>query len=162
MDPVRSFKARAHREGKWWVIAVTGVGVTQTRTLDRAEHMAQEMIALMRDVDAQDVVVSVAVDLGGLGRAVEKARQAQRAAEAAQHAAAVEARRVVGELQGLGLGVTDIAAVLGVSRSRAGQLAASAESQLARKTASARTTVASKRVTTKKVAPTSGACAPGG
>jgi predicted RNase H-like HicB family nuclease len=56
-----SYTAVCRRLGDWWAISVPGLrGVhTQARTLDEAAYMARDAIALMLDIDAGAVRVSV-------------------------------------------------------------------------------------------------------
>ncbi len=44
-------------------IDVDGVGVTQAKRLDQVQHMARDMVAIMRDVAYDDLAVDVELDL---------------------------------------------------------------------------------------------------
>lgn len=56
-----SYTAVCRRFGDWWGVSVPGLpGVhTQARTLDEVADMARDAIALMLDVDADAIRVSV-------------------------------------------------------------------------------------------------------
>src|ERR1041384_1031599 len=93
----RVFKATAAREGKWWVVDVEGVGVTQGRTADEARVMAAGLVEAVLDIDDPLVEVEFAV------RAVPKekisrARRLVEEANAAQQEAAKASRLVAAEL----------------------------------------------------------------
>jgi hypothetical protein len=53
------YRARAHREGSYWVIEVEGVGVTQAKRVDQVGPVARDLVAALLDVDAVDVEVEV-------------------------------------------------------------------------------------------------------
>jgi hypothetical protein len=80
---MKTHNATATREGRWWVVDVPGVGVTQGRTTREAERMAADLVAVMLDVPAEEVSVTVDFQLAGdLADEVRSAKQAQRDAEA--------------------------------------------------------------------------------
>ena len=51
------------REGRWWVLSVEGIGVTQARSLREAPEQARGMIAAMLDIDTAEVDVDVVPEL---------------------------------------------------------------------------------------------------
>lgn len=55
----RDYPCTVHREGDWWVIDVEGVGVTQCAEWASIAPTARDLVALIRDIDAADVHVSV-------------------------------------------------------------------------------------------------------
>lgn len=78
MAPVTQHEhvATAAREGRWWVVSVDGVGVTQSRSLREAPRAARGLVAAMLDVDEQSVQVAVKADLDpGIAAQVTSARQ---------------------------------------------------------------------------------------
>jgi len=106
-----------------WELELDGGGVTQARTLDKAEQQVRDYLDTVDPETAHDGwVIEVVPDVGPL---YEEARQAKALADAAA-AATVEAsrrmRRAARELRQAGLSVTDAAVVLGVSRGRVSQL----------------------------------------
>lgn len=44
---MNTYEATATREGKWWVIDVLGVGVTQARNLTEGHSMVDDLIEAM-------------------------------------------------------------------------------------------------------------------
>lgn len=56
---MKTYRATATREGRWWVVDVPGIGVTQGRTTREAERMAADLVAVMLDISAEGVSVSV-------------------------------------------------------------------------------------------------------
>ena len=119
-----TYTARAHREGKWWVLDVEGVGTTQARTINDCQAQAADLIEAMtgEQVPAYDVALHVALP-PKWERKVQAARRASQRAQQAQHDAAAKTRTVVRELaEQEHLSQNDLAAILGVSRQRIGQL----------------------------------------
>ncbi len=130
MAPVSTYKAKAYREGDWWVIDVDGVGVTQAKRLDQVEHMARDMIALMLDVDASTVHVDVEPQVGPeLDGLLLSARTAADAAKAAQAEAAETSRSTAERLHAAGYSMRDIGVLTGVSYQRVHQLLAEIKSE---------------------------------
>lgn len=125
-----TYSARAELEGEYWVIDVEGVGVTQARTLDKVEHMARDLVAIMEEVPYGDVQVKVHVELpDGASAALDEARELAQSAAELQARAAEQMRNVVAGLSRQGMTVREVAAALHVSAARAGQLIASAVQQ---------------------------------
>lgn len=115
--------ATATREGRWWVVDVPGVGVTQGRTTLEAERMAVNLVAVMLGVPVEEVSITVDFQLAGeLADEVHGAQQAQRDAEAAQRQAADRFRKAVRRVLAAGLSKQDTARVLGISAQRISQL----------------------------------------
>jgi hypothetical protein len=56
---MKTYRATASREGRWWVVDVPGIGATQGRTTREAERMAVDLVVVMLDVSAEEVSVSV-------------------------------------------------------------------------------------------------------
>lgn len=120
---MRTYNATATREGRWWVVDVPGVGVTQGRTTREAERMAADLVAVMVGVPAEEVSISVDFRLADeLADEVCSAKQAQRDAEAAQTQAAERFRKAVRRVLAAGLSKQDTARVLGISAQRVSQL----------------------------------------
>lgn len=118
-----TYTATAVREGRWWVLSVEGIGVTQARNLREAPEQARGMIAAMLDVDDAEVHVDVVPELDAA--ILEDVRTAKDAAEDArirQIEAAHQARVAAGRLERAGLTRADVATVLKVSPQRVSQL----------------------------------------
>src|SRR5699024_2719471 len=105
-----------------WELHIDGEGVTQVRTLDKAEGQVRDYLATLRGVDTSDATVDIHADLGGIEDRAKAAREATAKAARAQEDAAREVRQVARELRDQGLSVSDTAAVLDVSRGRVSQL----------------------------------------
>jgi hypothetical protein len=52
------YTATAAREGRWWVIDVADIGVTQSRTLAEAHTWAQGLIEAVRGEAGADVTIT--------------------------------------------------------------------------------------------------------
>jgi predicted phage-related endonuclease len=118
--------ATAAREGRWWVVTVEGVGVTQARTLRDAPAAARGLVSAMLDVEESDVDVEVTPSLAGdLAAQVRNARKRVADAERERAAAAAASRDAARALIGQGLSGADAATILGVSPQRVSQLIAS-------------------------------------
>jgi thioesterase domain-containing protein len=117
-------EVRVEREGRLWVLRISGVGVTQARHLREVERMVADYVAIMRGVDpaAVDVTVKGINPGAALAADIAAARQAYADAAAAQAAAATQWREVAAALRGQGLTVAEIATVLEVSPQRVSQL----------------------------------------
>jgi antitoxin component HigA of HigAB toxin-antitoxin module len=118
----RTYKVSTRRWSGGWELHVAGEGVTQVRTLDKADRQVRDYLETLHDADFSDAVVTVVPELGGLEVEVAAARKEAEEAAAAQVAAAEHVRKVVKALRRSGLSTTDTAAVLGVSRGRISQL----------------------------------------
>jgi DNA-directed RNA polymerase specialized sigma24 family protein len=120
---VKTYRASAHREGKWWVIDVDGVGVTQGRSTAEARRMAADLVAIMLEVPLTQVEVEIAFEVPGiLGEEIRQARSETLRAEEAQRHAAEKTRAVVAHILEDGMSKQDAARILGVSPQRISQL----------------------------------------
>lgn len=120
---MRTYNAVASREGKYWVVTVEGVGVTQARRLAEVKHMAADLVSVMTDRPVEESDVHVVPRLRpGLSTRVAAARAAAAEADAAQRQAGALNRAVARDLLDEGLSSTDTAEVLGLSRQRISQL----------------------------------------
>jgi len=116
------YEVRARHWSGGWELHIDQIGVTQVRTLDRAERQVRDYLETLLDMDLSAAVVEIIPDLGGLEVQVREAKERSRAAEAAQLEAARQARKVAMSLRNRGLSVSDTAKVMGVSRGRISQL----------------------------------------
>ncbi|HST86454.1 MAG TPA: hypothetical protein VLL08_32250 [Kineosporiaceae bacterium] len=132
MTETVNVEVQAVREGRWWVLHITGGGTTQARTLTQVEAMVADYVGLNRDVPAGAVRVTITdIDPGaGLGGALAAAREAQADAVRAQEQAAVKVRALAKTLRERGLSGAEIAIVMGVSKQRVSQLTAAATPQV--------------------------------
>jgi hypothetical protein len=123
MAAVTTYSAHATREGRWWVVDVEGVGVTQARTLPDAQIMAADLISALRNIEVAPTDVDIDVEVeGGLVMAARMAQEQARQAATAARAAAEEVSAQVRKLRERGLTGKDAAFVLGVSEQRISQL----------------------------------------
>ncbi|WP_370945488.1 hypothetical protein AB5J62_41290 [Amycolatopsis sp. cg5] len=120
---MKTYQATARREGKWWVVEVDGVGVTQGRSTAEAHRMAVDLVEIMEEIPHDEIEVRIEFEIpGALGDEVKSARQATREADLAQRKAADQTRLAVGRLLGSGLSKQDAARILRVSPQRISQL----------------------------------------
>jgi DNA-directed RNA polymerase specialized sigma subunit len=123
MVAMKTYRATAHREDKWWVVEVHGVGTTQGRSTAEAQRMATDLVAVMEEIPLDELSVQIEFELpGSLGDEIKCARQETRQAEQAQRSAAEKVRRVVAHLLSSGMSKQDAARILGVSAQRISQL----------------------------------------
>lgn len=127
-DGTHGYRVRAVRSGSWWAITVPELpGVfSQARRLDQVETMAREAIALMLDVDADQIgrievevvpPLRAAALIGTMNDALETAREATETAASARR----EAAKV---LRADGLPMRDVGRLLGLSHQRVSQILA--------------------------------------
>ncbi|EWM11542.1 hypothetical protein [Kutzneria sp. 744] len=120
-----TFSAVATREGKWWVVDVEGVGTTQGRTTAEAQEMAEDLVAAMKEIEPDKIVLDISFRLpADLVVVYEDARDKQRKAEEAQRTASAASRTLVRRVLAAGLSKRDAARVLGLSPQRISQLTA--------------------------------------
>ena len=121
MVAVKKYQAVARRDGRFWLVDVEGVGLTQGRNLQDARDMAADLVETMtgKPGDINFIVDLPAPLAAGLGKAKADIRQAEQALQQA----AEEVRRVAAALRTTqGLTGKDVAFVLEVSEQRASQL----------------------------------------
>lgn len=118
-----TYTAKAAREGRWWVITVPGIGVTQSRTLRDAPTAACGLISAMRNIDENTISVAVIPEVGeSTAEIVARAKAGVAELETHQRQVARTSRLAAAALAEHGLTGADIAAVLGVSPQRVSQL----------------------------------------
>ena len=117
------YTVRAKRWPYGWELHIDGVGVTQSRNLDRAERMVRDYIETLTDHDtSSDQVVITPIVGDGLDEAVQAARDAVTEADRERRKAAAQVRQVVRDMKQAGLSGRDIAHLLNVSPQRVSQL----------------------------------------
>lgn len=120
-----TYRATAHREGRWWAIEIPAAGaVTQARRVADVQWMARECVALTLDVSEDDVAIDVEFVLPDDARAEwESSRALAEHARADAAEAARLARNVVARMREQGYTYAEMASVLGLSAQRVHQLA---------------------------------------
>lgn len=126
MVAVTTYHAKAVHWSGGWELHVHGVGVTQVRSLAKAEQQVRDLVETMTGEDATSAEVVIAAELDGLEVAAQKAKRAAERAARDQVQAAKDARRVARALRAKGLSVSDTATVMQLSRGRISQLTADA------------------------------------
>ncbi|MEV5485931.1 MULTISPECIES: type II toxin-antitoxin system HicB family antitoxin [Streptomyces] len=119
-----SYRVTARRAGEWWALEVPDLpGVfSQAKRLDKADEAAREAIAVMLDVETEDVEVTVEPVLPREAvRAIKAAEKAEKAAEDARKAAQKAMQAAAATLTE-SLSQRDAGRVLGVSFQRVSQL----------------------------------------
>lgn len=118
-----NYNVRAKRWEHGWELHVSGVGVTQSRSLWDAEMMARDLISRREGIPADSFDVAVTPEIGGgLDEQTRAAREAVTDADRAQRRAAAQSRDAARRLRQAGLSGRDIAKVLDVSPQRVSQL----------------------------------------
>ncbi len=126
MSSATAYTAIAAREGRWWVLTIEDIGVTQSRTLADAPAQAADMVGATLDVDPKTITVTVVPDLdANILAEADEARRAIDALVALQTTVAERSRKSARQLHDAGLTGQDIATVLNVSPQRVSQLLAS-------------------------------------
>lgn len=117
------YEGRTWREGRFWVVEVDGVGVTQARRLSQVEEMARDLVAIMVQVPADSVRVEIDVELGDTVKSeVEEAKRLRCEALRLQEAATQASREAATRLRETGLSINDVGTLLGISHQRVHQL----------------------------------------
>jgi len=128
---VRTIHATATHEGKWWEISFDDDDldtVTATRKIADIRDMATDAAALWLDVDPDTIDVQVSIVIPDEYRTDwEAAKEKAAKARAEEAEAAALSRQVVRGLRGDGYTLTEASVLLGISPSRAHQLAADPE-----------------------------------
>ncbi len=120
----KTYEVVAKRWRRGWELHVTGIGVTQSRSLADAEAMVRDYVSLDLDVPEDSFDVRITPEVGnGVDQKVKQIQEEVDAAAQAQRRAAEGSRALVSELKGLGLSGKDMAAVLGITPQRVSQLA---------------------------------------
>lgn len=119
-----TYTVTARRWKRGWELHIDGVGVTQSRTLTKAEQQARDYIATVLGEEDADIVISpdLGDKLSSTMADLLEARTANDEAARAQKEAAEKNRRVVREMRDADLSVSDISAVMHVSKQRVSQL----------------------------------------
>jgi hypothetical protein len=129
---VTTYRVRAKRWAQGWELHVRDVGVTQVRSLARADRQVRDYLESLLDIDTSAISVEIVPDLGGLEKLVGPTRRKTREAEEAQRLAAEAARELVGKLRSYGLSVDETASVMGFSAGRVSQMAKTAQASAGR------------------------------
>lgn len=121
---MKTYKVLARREGRFWLLEVTGVGTTQARTLREAPEMAKSLISVLCGLRESSIEIALSTELPAkYQRQVDDAQDAVSRLASQQAATALATRRAARQLvRSLGLSGRDAAAVLGVSPQRVSQL----------------------------------------
>lgn len=113
----------ARRWERGWELEIDPDNITQVRSLDKAAQQVRDYLGTRYpERDVQQIEVQLDIELGSLGEEVSAARAAARVAQEQQVSAAQRTRSVVVALVRDGYSGTDVAAILGVTRSRVSQL----------------------------------------
>ena len=123
MASVNTYHVQARRWGGGWELHIHGEGVTQCRTLEQAGQQVLDYLETVHDdFDSDAAHIEIEYDLGGIEEEVVEVKGETVKAAEAQRDAARHLRQVTSMLRDMGLSVTDVATLLGVSRGRVSQL----------------------------------------
>ena len=118
--------AHAVRTGEWWAVDAPEVDglFTQAKRLDQIPAMVADAAALLTDVAADQMKVTLDYDLGdpGVLRDIAEAKQRSAEAQRAVETASRLTRSLVHDLRKRGLSVRDVATILEISHQRVAQL----------------------------------------
>lgn len=118
-----TYTVLAKRWKRGWELHIDGIGVTQSRTLNDAEAMVRDYIALDTGAAPDSFAVEILPEVGnGLDDKARAARHAVMEADKALRAAAAQSREIARGLKMAGLSGREIAIVLRVSPQRVSQL----------------------------------------
>lgn len=119
-----TYQVRVVRGEVFWLVHVPEIDrYTQARNLGEVEPMARDLIAVMKEVDAQSFALEVSVELPEeVAVHLQRSRALREESDRAKHLAAQEVRVAAKELRERGLTVRDIGVALDVSYQRAHQL----------------------------------------
>ena len=110
------------REGAFWLVRIDGTdGLTQARRYGEVELMAREYVALVEDVEVEDVIIGSIAVAGATERLAEAASQRIQAKNLEAEANR-KIRDVATALRSESVPLVDIGEILGVSYQRAHQL----------------------------------------
>ncbi len=124
---MKTYTVHAVRVDGWWGLTVPQApgAVSQVRSLAQAEEYVREAIAFVAGADPDSFAVTIVPQLpAALADRVAAAKQAAADAEQAQATAASLSRAVVAELAEAGFNGRESAVILGLSKQRISQLAA--------------------------------------
>lgn len=122
-EAVTRYDVAAKRWKHGWELHIDGLGVTQSKTLATAEEMVRDYIESMTDFAVPaNAIITISPDLGTIGHEVARMRDLYAQADRSEREASRTKLQIVGELRKSGYSVTDMAAVLGVTRARVSQL----------------------------------------
>ncbi len=54
-----TYHVTVERDGRFWLVTIDGVGMTQTRNLDEVEEMARDYISLAEEVDEGSIIFTL-------------------------------------------------------------------------------------------------------
>jgi hypothetical protein len=121
----QTFTVTVTREGPWWVAVVDGVrgSAVETRRLQDLEDEVRDGLALLLDVDAQDLKLTWHYELpDDSAEALRIYRQARACREEAERTYEESLRRVAVSLEKAHVSVRDTATLMGVSHQYVQQL----------------------------------------
>ena len=123
MASVSTYHVQARRWRGGWELHIDGEGVTQCRTLEQAGRQVLDYLETVHnDFDFDAAHIEIEYDLGGIEEEVVEVKEQTTKAAESQRDAARHLRQVTAMLRDMGLSVTDVATLLGVSRGRISQL----------------------------------------
>ncbi len=112
----------AHRWRGGWELHMDGQAVTQVQHLADARQQMLDYLATVDPGTDYTTEILVVPELGELGDQARKAKIATRNAASDVVAAARQSRDAAAALRKAGIGVADVATLLGVSKGRVSQL----------------------------------------
>ena len=120
---MQTYQVDVERDGRFWLVRVANLGVTQARHLREVDLMARDLVAMLTEKDPASFALDVHVALPAAARRrLERAARLRAQAHESQAKATDEVRAAAQELARSGMPLRDIGQLLGVSYQRAHQL----------------------------------------
>lgn len=119
------YTALVTREGRWWMVSVPGVGVTQARRVGEVEAMARSLVAITNGAPEDTVCLNIHIsNVAGIDVEAELAAIATERAQAArlEKEATERATLLAKALADAEVPLRDVGAIFGVSHQRAHQM----------------------------------------
>lgn len=122
----KTYEATVTRDGKWWMISIPSIGLTQSRRLASADQMAADLVAVTLDIDVDDVEIELRFEQVGavndISRSLREIRAEREQASLLEQTARKRTSELARQLAREDVPVRDIGTILGVSHQRAHQL----------------------------------------
>ena len=119
-----TYQVTVERDGRFWLVRVQGVGVTQARHLREVDAMARDLVAVMTRAEPEGVTLEISIALPPEVQVhLDRAEALRQESARTQSEAASEVHAAARQLVASGLPLRDVGKLLGVSHQRAHQLA---------------------------------------
>ncbi len=123
-NTVNTLKATAYKEGKWWMVSIPEIeGLTQAKNIAQIPEQAADLAAVILDVPAEQVAITISYKLPEDAAAADQAwKAAQQQLAAAKANVDATLADLVRTLKGQGYTLKDIGALTGYTFQRVAQI----------------------------------------